>query len=187
MKLHNHIKNKELSGFQDFLSIYEYIQPVNEMSNETFETIQKLGAKLGFQVKKSDSLFDYLKRAGKGVNDLFRTAVLFGMTDITDKKSRKDLVSDAKKTLSKVNKKEVAAFLMQLDRGTIGITGPIRHILMSFFGIELATYNQMKDDLTWLKDEAKLIKRKLSKMGMVKSEEMELIKKFENLIKVEME
>lgn len=186
MRLSSHITETEFPHFQEFLEIYKYIQPVNEMSNETFDTIKKLGAKLGFHVKKSDSLFDYLKRAGKGVNDLFRTAVLFGMTDIKDSKSRKELVGDAKKTLSKVNKKEVAAFLMQLDRGTIGLTGPIRHILMSFFGIELATYNQMKDDLTWLKDESKLIRKKLNKMGMAKSQEYELIKKFENLITVDM-
>lgn len=185
MRLSNHMKNEEFPGFREFLSIYLYIQPVNELSDETFQTVKKLGEKLGFKVQKSDSLFDYLKRAGKGVNDLFRTAAIYSMTDLTNKKFRKQLEADAKKTLNKLNKKEVVAFLMQLDRGTIGLTAHIRHILMSFFGIEFATYNRWVDDLQYLQQEVKMIKKKLNQMGLGNSEEMKIIQKFENMVSID--
>jgi hypothetical protein len=171
-----------VKNFSDFLAIYSYIQPINELSDESFNTVKKLGKKLGFKVKRSDSLFKYLKRAGKGINDLFRTAVIFGMTDVTNKKLQKKLIGDAKKTLGSMDKKEVTAFLMQLDRGTIGITAHIRHILMSFFGVEIATYNQWKSDIEYLEHEAEKIQKKLQKMGLDNSQEMELVQKFKNLV-----
>lgn len=133
------------------------------MKPETFEAIKKAGNKLGFKVKKSDTLFDYIKKFGTGFEDLLRYACLYLYTDVRDSSIRKELVQDMKQTLKGVNKEELTAFFMQLDRASFGLTGHLRHIFMSLFGIEITTYNKFVTDKEWLEKEFKDIEDVLKK------------------------
>lgn len=140
---------------------------INEaVSQETFEILDKASAKLGLRLKRSDSIFDYLKGMGRAIQDLTRTAALYLMTDIKDKKTRRILTHDAKKIIKRADKKEITGFLLQLDRATIGITAHLRHILMSIFGLEVATYNRWLPDSEYIEKELHHVRQILRKRGM---------------------
>ena len=140
----------------DYLSLCESVQ-INEMSNDTFKKLQSAGKKLGFKVKKSKSLLDYFSSARDGLEDLLRHASLYMLTDIKDSESRKEIVQDAKNTLKSINKKDVTAMLMQIEKSTIGATSYFRHVFQSIFGVEISTYND------WLKD-AEYLKKSINDM-----------------------
>jgi hypothetical protein len=103
------------------------------------------------------------------------------ITDITDSKSRQDIVKDAKTIIKKVNRKNLMSFLMQLDKLTLGITSHIRHIIQSVFGVEITTYNYYKQDLDYLKTEINNIRYVLKKMGNTEKE-LNLLKNLEDSI-----
>lgn len=183
MKFKQYLKEQnKYKFFNEYLLLLEYLQPLNELSDKNYQLVKKLGVKLGIKVKKSNTLFDYLKSAGTVINDLFRTSCLFLITDVTDNESRKELIRDAKNIIKRIDKKSIFAFLMQLDRGTLGLTGPIRHVLMSFFGLEITSYNTTLNNINYLKKELKHIKQILKKMNLSK-EEINSLKSFENLVK----
>lgn len=178
MKFKNYLQKNEI--IVDYLILMEGKQ-LNEMSNDTFETIKKVGKKLGVRIKKSDTVFTYLKKFGRGVDDLIRLSSLYLITDITDSKSRKDIVQDAKNILKGMNKKEIAAFIFQLDKATVGITAHLRHIMQSIFGLEVATYNNWMEDIDYIKKELRHIKTVLKRMGN-SEKELKMAEKFEKMI-----
>lgn len=167
MRLRNFVEESQTERFKGLMILLETME-INEMSDETFQAIKRLGKKMGFRVKKSDTLFDYIKRAGKNMEDLLRLATLYGMTDIKDRETRKELTQDMKDTFKKVNKRDLAAFLLQLDRGVGGLTAIPRHVLMSLFGIEVATQNTWLADKEYLEKEFRHIKKVLKRMGAEK-------------------
>lgn len=177
--------------FNEYLTTDEYINnfiniyclsnnELNEMSTETFNVIKKVGDKLGVRVKKSESIFTYLKRAGKNLNDLFRLSCLYLLTDITDNKSRDLIVKDAKEIINKIDRKELVAFLLQIDKASFGLTAHIRHIFQSVFGLEIATYNKWLEDREYIEKELRHIKSIMKKMGLDNTKEMDLLLKFQN-------
>jgi len=187
MKLEKHIKENSFPNFE-FLCHALDLENLDEgVSDKTFETLKKAADKLGFRLHKSDTIFDHFKRMGKGMNDLLRTASLFMLTDIKDKKSRADLIKDAKKIIRKANKKEITAFLLQLDKATLGITSHLRHIITSIFGLELTTYMRYVPDTDYIQAELKRVREVMRKKGlsdddilMVKDIEAKLTRNIKN-------
>lgn len=178
MRLQKHLNNNILN---DYLMVCESVG-INEMSGDTFEKIQEIGKKMGFKVKKSKTLMDYFKGAGRGLEDLLRYATLYMMTDVTDSKTRKELVRDAKTTLKSVNKKDIAAMLIMLDKVSLGLTSHVRHIFQGVFGIELATVNYWMDDVEYIEKELKNIRVVLNRMGGMEKE-LDALNRFEASLK----
>jgi hypothetical protein len=179
VRLRRHLTNNNF--LNDYIMVCESLN-INEMSSDTFRKIEAIGKKLGFKVKKSKTLMDYLRSAGKGVEDLLRYATLYMMTDVTDSKSRKELVRDAKATLKSVNKKDVAAMLIMLDKVSLGLTSHVRHVFQTVFGVELSTVNYWMDDVEYIEKELKDIRVVLNRMeGMEK--EIAALDKFEASLK----
>lgn len=179
MRLKNHLTKSNL--LNEYLNLCETLN-INEMSTDMFAKIQEIGKKMGFKVKKSKSLIDYLKGMDKGIEDLLRYATLYMMTDIKDSKTRLELVKNAKDVLKRVDKKDIAAMLIQLDKSTVGLTSHIRHIFQSVFGIEITTINYWYDDVSYIKKELKNIRVILNKMGNMKKQ-IEALDAFEDSLK----
>jgi hypothetical protein len=122
---------------------------------------------------------DYIKRAGSGIENLLRYATLYAFA--RDPKQKKEFVEDMRKSMKTMSKKEVISFFMQLDRAALGITAIPRHVLMSVFGLEIATYNQWMEDVDYMKKEIKHIRKTLKRMGDTEAE-LKALDKFEKKI-----
>lgn len=178
MRLTNFIEeNKEYPAFEGWLYFLQNNR-IDEVSDKTFEVIKSLGKKLGFKIKKTNTLFDYLKRAEREFETILRLASLYMMTDVSDPSTRKKLLSDIKNEVKKVNKKELLAFFMQLDKSLLGTTAIPRHVLASILGIEITTYNRWLGDVDYIDKEIRHIKKVLKRMPGT-DKEIELIKRFE--------
>ena len=169
---------EECTAFAGLLFFAEGALGLNEVSDETIQTLKRLGAKMGMKVKKTDSIFVYLKKAGKGMENLLRYASMFMLTDVTDNKTRKTIMQDIKKEAQKVNKKEVMDLLMQIDKGLVHFTSIPRHILMSFFGIEITTFHRWMEDREYIEKEVRHIRKKLQDMEGA-DKEITLLDRFE--------
>ena len=186
--LEDYIKNKGQMKlpfkWEDYKFLPQYLQLMSHMrldEGKMFDLIQSLGVKLGLKVKKSDSIFKYLKDFGKEVDDIIRLSSLYLITDITDSKSRKDIAKDIKNILKRTDKKEMAAFMLMLDKDTIGITSHFRHLMHSLFGIEVSVYHKWLDDIEYMKKELRQIRIVLKRMGGTEKE-LSALKQFENII-----
>jgi hypothetical protein len=181
MRLHNYLKQDNILG-----CFYQF-EPMNEVSDETFQTLRRLGSKVGLKIERSSGLIKQLRKAGKGMEDLLRYATLYGMTEISDKESRRELWQDMKGTLKHVNKREVADFFLQLDKNTLSLTSIPRHVLSSLFGIHISTYHQWKDDHEYIMEELKKIEivlyRLQDKLGTKLSKEISMIKSLQKNMK----
>jgi hypothetical protein len=181
MRLQKHIDEyKALETYYNgYIQTLEYLG-LNEVTDDVFLKSKELGNKLGFKVARSNSIFDYLKGAGKKINSVYRAASLYLMTDLRDTKSRRDLTADAKKTISSIDSREIMGFLLQLDKASLGITAHIRHIIMSIFGVEITTYNNWVDDITFLKDSIRRMRPVLQRVGT--KSEIKILDKLGNMI-----
>jgi hypothetical protein len=178
MRLEKHIKHNEL--LIDYLFFMEEFGLDESISDSTFSAIRNFGLKLGIKVKRSDTIFKYLKDAGKGVQDLVRLASIYLSTDVSNKKFKKEVAQDAKKILKSVDKKEIAAFMLQMDKASVGLTSHLRHIMQSVFGLEVTIYANWRSDIDYMKKEMRHIKNILKKMDA--EEEMKTLNKLENMI-----
>jgi hypothetical protein len=141
----------------DVLGCFCTLNELNEMSDKTFDSIRRLGDKIGLKIHKSNTLFSILKKAGKNIEDLLRYASLYATIDMGDEESRKELENDMKQTLKHVNKKELADFFLQLDNNTLHLTAIPRHILSSLFGIHVSTYHEWKEEKDYILDSLRKI------------------------------
>ena len=177
MKLEQHLKEHNYPNFELLCVLLDLENEDNlheGVSDKTFEVLKKAATKLGLRLKKSDSIFDYLKGMGRGIQDLTRTAALYLLTDIKDSKSRRTLERDAKKIIARADKKEITGFLLQVDRASIGLTAHIRHILMSVFGLEVATWNRWLPDSDYIQKELHHVRQILRKRGMPEKDILQL-------------
>ena len=181
MRLTRYIQNEH-----NILGCYYLFDNLNEMSDKTFDTIRRLGSKVGLKIERSNPIFKQLKRAGKGIEDLIRYATLYSMVDIGDSQSKKELESDMKNTLKHVNKREVVDFFMQLDKNLFHLTSIPRHILSSLFGIHITSYHEWKEDHDYIKDELKKIEIVMDRIqketGKDLSKELNMIRKLQQRI-----
>jgi len=187
MKFKNYLQEKEKGEFIYISSVLELLEVLN-LHNDSliesepslnlllleqsklFKVLNKVAKKLGLRLKKSETIFSYIKKSGPWFEELLRLASLYLLTDVRDRKTRKQIMSYARKMAKDVNPKEIAAFLMQLDRAAFGLTAHLRHILMSIFGIEVATYNKWLDDPEYIEKEFKHVKIVAKRRGLPASE-----------------
>jgi len=177
----NSFMNEEIEEFPAFTGLLFFAEGalgLNEVSDETIQSLKKLGAKVGVRVKKTDSIFTYLKRAGRGMENLLRYASMFMMTDVTDNKTRKKIMQDIKKETKKVDKKAMMDFFMQIDKGLLHFTSIPRHVLMSLFGIEVTTFHKWMEDREYIEKETRHIRKLLQKMEGA-DKELALLDRFE--------
>jgi len=178
MKFEKHLKEHDYPNFELLCILLDLENEDNLhegiIPDKTFEVLKNAATKLGFRLKKSDSIFDYLKGMGKAIQDLTRTAALYLLTDIKDSKSRRKLERDAKKIIKRADRKEITGFLLQVDRASIGLTAHIRHILMSVFGLEVATWNRWLPDSDYIEKELHHVRQILRKRGMPEKDILQL-------------
>ncbi len=164
MRLKHYLQNNDypyftaLIGLLDRPGLNEMVVPEN-----LFTSLKRIGEKIGINIKRSDTIFDYISRAEGGLVDLYTYASLYFLS--TNAKQKEELKQYMKDILSNFNVKEITAFLMQLDRATFGITAHVRHILMSLFGIEIATYNRIHTDIEIIQKEIQKVRDLLNKIN----------------------
>jgi len=183
MRFDEYIKD-DFTYLSEFVTICEAAM-LSEMSNKKFEEIRLAAKKLGLRVNRSDSIFDFLKDVGNVTSDFFRSAVLYASTDLSDKKTKGIFKADMKSALSRITKKEMSAFLLTLDKSTIGITSHVRHIMQGLFGIEVTGYYQLyqqhKQNIINMRRELKVLRTHMNKRG-ADPQDMKIVSHFENLI-----
>lgn len=184
MKFDEYLKPIEFTYLTEYVTICEAAM-ISEMSNKTFEEIRMAAKKLGLRVNRSDSVFDFLKDVGGTVSDFFRSAVLYASTDMSDKKTKQTFVNDMKSSFSRINKKEMTAFLLVLDKSTLGLTSHVRHILQGLFGIEVTGYYQLyqqhQQNIINMRRELKTLKAHMDSRD-AGPDDIKILTHFENLI-----
>jgi len=181
MRLKSYLSNPTTVG--DYFCMFEFFLPMNEMEDTSFQSIQKIGKRMGFKVKRSKSLIDYFKSISRGMSDLLRLTSLYMLTDIKDGGSRRELEGDMKEVFRRIDKKDLAAFLIQLDKVSFGLSSHIRHIFQSIFGVELATVNYWYGDIDYILKEIGNIRITMNKMGSMDNE-LKLLDTLESSIKL---
>ena len=144
-----------------------------------FNNVREVGKKVGLNVKRSDTFFDYLEVAGKEFIDLYNLLCLYLLSSTPSERS--SLKSDIKQELSKVNGRRLTAFILMADKMSFGITSLIRHILMSVFGIEISTYNKWDSDISYILSHLSNVGKVLMKMSPT-DEEIEAYNNLYNII-----
>ena len=170
--------------WEDYKFLPQYLQLISDMrldEGKTYDFVKSLGRKLGLKIERSDSIFKYIKDFGKGMDDIIRLSSLYLITDITDFKSRKIIAKDIKKVIKNTNRKKLVAFMLMLDKDTLGITTHFRHLLHSVFGVEVSSYDNWLEDIEYMKKELKNIKVVLKRMGNTEKE-LAALKQFNNII-----
>ena len=178
MKFKTYIRDNSYEYIEELISV----GTLNEMSSDTFKTIKKAGNKLGLRINKSLTIWDFLKKSNDKFFELYNLASLYLLTDITDNKSRKGIIKDAKKVIKGLNKRELMSFIFQLDKASFGLTAHIRHIIQSIFGVEITTYNNWIESKTYLEHEVNRMIEVLGGMGEYPKETKQL-KDFKKSIK----
>lgn len=133
-----------------------------------FKNIKKLGDTIGLNVKRSDTLFDYLGRGEKELVELYNLICLYLIAPTPAQ--RREMESEIGKALKQVNRQRLVAFIMQTDKMSVGLTSIIRHVLMTVFGIEISAYNKWDDNITFVLSHLDKVKRVLLKMNPSKEE-----------------
>lgn len=184
MRFDEYVKPIEFTYLTEYVTICEAVM-LSEMSNQKFEEIRLAAKKLGLRINRSDSIFDFLKDVGTTTSDFFRAAVLYASTDMKDKKTKQGFVSDMKSSLSRINKKEMTAFLLILDKSTLGLTSHVRHILQGLFGIEVTGYYQLyqqhQQNIINMRRELKTLKSHMNNRG-AGPDDMKIVAHFETMI-----
>jgi len=97
-------------------SVMEMIMIMDSDDILTEGVMSNLLDKSGMKLTKGTSLFSYIKKAGKGIGQMFIAAI----------RGDKDKVKEVMKS---VNKQDMMDFIMKMDTATMGlVTGPIRMI-----------------------------------------------------------
>ena len=184
MKFNEYLKSEEFTYLTEYVTMCEAAM-LSEMSNEKCEEIRIAAKKLGLRVNRSDSIFDFLKEVGGVTADFFRAAVLYASTDMKNKKMKHILKNDMKASLRRINKKEMSAFLLMLDKSTLGLTSHIRHIMQGLFGIEVTGYYQLyqqhQQNIINMRREL-IVLTKHMKSRNATPEDLKIVTHFQNLI-----
>jgi len=186
MRLHQHLKNNEFVLLYELLDILYYIKEkpiITEgiVPDILFNSISNLGSKLGFKIKRTNSLFTYLSKAEDNLTDLVTYLTLYALAN--NSKQREELKDDIKNQLAHINKKELTDFFMMLDKGFFGLSSLLRNFLISVFGVEITTYKKWVGDLEFIQNKLKEIKIALLRLNPTK-EEMSAFEDFENIINI---
>lgn len=169
-KKRKHLPDEYLNDniFEDFSSII--FCHLNEMSvpEPVYNDIKKVGEKIGFKVKRSDTMFDYLARAEEGLVRIFDLCCLYILANNPTQKE--ELKEDLKKAIMGVNKRKIIAFFVQLDKFTFGLVALVRRVIQNIFGIEITSYNTYEQDIEYILSHMQKIKEVLWTMSPTEEE-----------------
>lgn len=170
------------------LDLYE-IATCNHLNEDIvpdfiFNNIQSAGKKVGFKIKRSDTLFDYLASGGKEIVNLFNLICLYIIASEPEKTNVKN---DIKTELKKINRRRLIAFILQIDKLSFGLTSIVRHILMAVFGLEVTTYNKWAKDIEYIMTHLDKIKKVLMSMNPTPEEIQALDNLYDVILKTKEE
>lgn len=179
MRFNNYIKEDYTLGFYQIFG-------TNEISDELFVKLQKLGHKMGVKVRKSKTFQDQIKKAGTGVLHLMKLVADYSVhADVLDPAPRKKLESDIKSQFSKVRKEDVVSFIVNLDKSFLGLTSIPRHVLQNLLGITITSYDNWQSGVDYVKTNMEKIVSVLDDMG--DEEDVRLAKRiYKNVVGVEL-
>lgn len=150
----------------DILKVYYLFDDMNEMSDETFMKLQHLGHKMGVKVRKTKTFQNLIGGAGKGMLRLLKLVLQYSLeADILDPAPRKKLEADIRAEFSKVQKQDVIAFFVNLDKSFLGITAIPRHILQNLLGVEFTAYSNWASNHDYVEQNIQKIMSVLKDMG----------------------
>ena len=109
------------------------------------------------------------------------TVGIYLSTDVSNTAFKKKLTNDMKKKIKTIDKKQLMAFLFQLDKASFGITAHIRHILQSLLGVEVVTYNRWMEDYAYMEKELRHVRVVMKRVG-ASEKEIKALDNFENAI-----
>lgn len=183
MKFEKHMKDYESGEFIYLSAVIDLLEVLNlhddslmesmpafaaslKDTSNWFDLLKAAAAKMGLRLKKSETLWSYVKKGEQWFEEMLRLVSLYLLTDVQDGSTRKLIRKYAKGLVKQVDAKEIAAFILQLDRAAFGLTAHLRHILMSVFGIEVATYNKWLDDPEYVRKEFRHVKKLAKRRGI---------------------
>lgn len=132
-----------------------------------FKNIKDVGSKIGLNVKRSDTFFDYIADAEREIQELFNLICLY---ILATPQNKVELKAEIKTNLKKINHQRLMAFLLMMDKMTFGLTSLIRHVLMGVFGLEISTYNKWSSDITYILSHLDKVKDVLMKLSPTSDE-----------------
>lgn len=169
-KIPDDYKNENIDNI--FLDMYNILAQyeLNEdiVPDSVFNNIKTVGNKVGFKVRKSDTLFDYLSAAEEEIGNIFNLVCLYIIA--RNATVRNELKTEIKQALSKINTRRLVAFFIQLDKFTIGIVSIVRRVLQNVFGIEISSYNSWAKDIEYVLSNMEKIRQVLMKMNPTPAE-----------------
>lgn len=169
MRFQKHINENEFN----ILGFIYLTDEVNEMADETFQKIQKLGHKMGLKVRKSKTFQNQMAKAGTGVLQLMKLVFHYAAhADIMDKVALKKVEGDIKSQFSKVKKEDVISFIVNLDKTFLGITSIPRHVLQNLLGITVTSYDNWATNQDYVEKNMQKIISVLHDMGDTEDEEL---------------
>jgi len=177
MRLNNYLQNNEYPCISTIMAIMESSH-INEMAvpDTVFNYLKTMGNKMGFNIKRSDTIFGYIGRMEENMVDLFTYATLYFFSK--DDTQKKELYGDMKEIIKRVDAREIASFMLRLDKATLGVSSHVKFVLMNLFGIEISTYNKVVSEIEWITKEIGKIKQALHKMN-AKPEVFKSLENFE--------
>ena len=181
MRIKQYLKNDEYAILFELLDVLYYNSVLSEgiVPDIVFNSLKRLGNKLGFKISRANSFFDYLAKAEEGLSDLVTNLTLYALADGKQKEELKD---DIKHQINHVNKKELSNFFLLLDRSMFGFSSFLRNILIAVFGVEISTYKKWSDDIDFIEDKIKEIRIALFRLNPTK-EEVDALDDFETIVK----
>ena len=183
MKIKDYITEDHYPCFENILLILDNEKVLNEgkIKDSLYMGLRKLGDHLGLKIKKADSVFNYIARAEENLADLITYATLYMLSN--DKKMKDELYLDMKGIVDNLNPKQIASFFIEIDKLSFGLTSIFRNMFLGLFGIEISTYNNWIDDVSYLKKELKNMKKVLIRMS-APEELITSLTDFENRINI---
>lgn len=167
-----------IQDFCDMVSLSNTLNEVKIVPDFLFQNIKKVGAMVGLNVKRSDSLIDYIASAEVEIQELFNLLCLYILSPSKEKPALKDKI---KRELKSINTKRLAAFFMLVDKMAFGITSIIRHLLIGVFGVEISTYNKWSSDISYILSHLEKIKSVLMSLSPTQ-EEIDAFNHFYNIV-----
>ena len=167
-----------IQDFCDMVLLSNRLNEVKIIPDFLFQNIKKVGALVGLNIKRSDSLIDYISSAESEIQELFNLLCLYILAPKEEKPAMK---AEIKSNLKKVNTRRLAAFLMLVDKMAFGITSIIRHLLIGVFGVEISTYNKWSSDISYILSHLEKIKSVLMSLSPTK-EEIEAFNHFYTIV-----
>jgi len=162
-----------MSSFKEFID--ESLIP-----DTVFNDLVKAGSKVGFRIKRSDTFFDFLKNTEKILQDVVVDIVKYIASNDSGEKEKlkRKITTD----LNHMDKRKIIAFLINLEKISFGYVGIVKNLVLGFIGVEITTYNRLRDNRSYILEQLLKIREVLEKSPDNK-DEIEAWEVFFNIIK----